>query len=67
MDGLDVPQFTEVIGFAPDGEFCGGPSIGSPRVRIPDIGGEEFNEPLGRVPVRSEQGRQLRTSLRRLG
>jgi hypothetical protein len=42
----------------PDGKFHGSSGVGSPRVRIPYIGGEELNEAARGVFVQRKQFRE---------
>jgi hypothetical protein len=42
--GLDIGQLTQVFAVATDGKLNLCPLIGTPDVRIPNIGGEELNE-----------------------
>ena len=42
--------------FAPGRKFRDRPSIGFPSIRVSNVGGEEFHEPLSRVGRRCEKG-----------
>jgi hypothetical protein len=55
---FDVKQLDEAGLVAPVEEFAGGPVIGFARVRVADVGGEEFDEaPAGVAAARGDQCR----------
>ena len=45
--------------FAPGGKFCDRPGIGFACVWVANVGGEEFDEPLGCIGCRCEKGREV--------
>jgi hypothetical protein len=57
MHALDRREPRDAARLEPIEEFDGGARIGAARVRIADIGGEEFKEAIGGALADGDEGR----------
>jgi hypothetical protein len=58
VDALDIREPRHALRMNPVEEFDGGARIGAARVRVADVGGEEFEEAIGGVfPGCDDEGR----------
>jgi hypothetical protein len=54
----DVAEVAQFVALTPGRKFSGRARVGFPRVRVADVGGEEFDEALADGGVRREERRK---------